>query len=186
VQPKPAVAVPAPAGKKAPAAAKPEKKGAKQAVKKGGKYRLLVGDFAPDKELASVEAKLKKSGIAPVRKNVVTAAEPMNRLFVARFADQVSAEAELGKVKKVTGDAFLIADKDGYLLYAGSFLSADRAAAVQKKLAARGVTSAVRTVKVPVRVTRVIAGSYAGSEDAGRDAARLKKQGIRATIIKLK
>jgi cell division protein FtsN len=110
----------------------------------------------------------------------------MNRIFVSRFADQDNAEAELRKVKKVTGDAFLIADSGGYSLYAGSYLSAGRAAAEQKKLSSRGIKSVIRKVKVTVRVTRVTAGSYASSQDARRDAARLKKLGIRASVIKMK
>jgi SPOR domain len=185
--PKPAVATTVPAGKKIPASAKTEKKGEKQAVKKkGGHFHLLVGDFAPGRSLAAVQAKLKKSGIAPVRKKVITAEEKMNRIFVARFTDQENAEAELHKVKKITGDAFLIADKEGYLLYAGSFLSPVGAAAEQKKLASRGVKSVIRKVKVPVRVMRVTAGSYERSEEAAKDATRLKKMGIRATVVKLK
>jgi cell division protein FtsN len=192
--PKPGVAPAAPAGKQAPAPAKTAEKAEKQAVKKvvkrtvkkGGPFRLLVGDFGPDKTLTSVQATLKKCGISPVRKSVVTAAEPMNRIFVAQFNDQDNAEVELRKVKKITGDAFLIADNSGYSLYAGSYLSAGRAAAEQKKLGSRGVKSVIRKIKVPVRVTRVTAGSFASSEDARRAAALLKKQGVGATVIKMK
>jgi cell division septation protein DedD len=183
--PKPAVAASVPAGKKAPAPA-PAKTGEKTGKKKGGAYRLLVGDFGPDKTLATVLAKLKKSGIAPVRKSVVTANEQMNRIFVGRYTDQDKAETERGMVKKITGDAFLIADNGGYSLYAGSYLSATRAAAEQKKLGARGYKAVIKKVRLPVRVTRVTAGSYAGSSDAHADAAKLKKLGIKATVIKMK
>jgi cell division septation protein DedD len=188
---KPVAAAAAPMAKQQPAPAKTGEKAGKQAgkqavKKRGGPFRLLIGDFGPDKALSSVQAKLKKCGISPVWKKVMTAAEPMNRIFVARYNDQENAEAQLGKVKKITGDAFLIADNGGYSLYAGSYLSADKAAAEQKKLGSRGVKTGIRKVKVPVRVTRVTAGSYASSEEALKAAALVKKHGIRATVIKMK
>ena len=133
-----------------------------------------------------VLAKLKKSGIAPVQTKVVQAVEPMNRLFVAEFDNQDSAEAELQKIRKLNGDAFLLADSGKYILYAGSYLSATKAASEAKKLASRGVTTVVKQARVAVKVTRVTAGSYAGAGEAHSDAARLKKQGISASVVTTK
>jgi cell division protein FtsN len=107
----------------APAAAKPAPKVAKRAVKgKGGPFALQVGDFVPDKAL-EIQAKLKKSGIVPVKIAAVTAPETMNRLEVAQFTDQDAAEAELQKLKQLTADAFMVADSGTYSLYAGSYLT---------------------------------------------------------------
>jgi cell division septation protein DedD len=176
-----------PAAKKEPAPVKPAHKAEKPVEKKkGGTYRLLVGDFVPDKTFSALQSKLKKSGISPVRKSAVTAAEPMNRLFVAEFGDQDSAEAELQKLKKLTGDAFLIPDNGKYILYAGSYFSSSRAAAELKKLSAKGVSPVIRQARVTIKVTRVTAGSYASMAEARNDVARLKKQGIAATVIKTK
>ena len=154
--------------------------------KKGGGYRLLVGDYGPGKPLDAVLAKLKKSGITPVQKKVVQAVEPMNRLFVAEFGDQDSAEAELQKLRKLTGDAFLLPDNGKYILYAGSYLSSGVAASEMKRLASRGVTTVVRQSRVTGKVTRVAAGNYAGTAEARSDAARLKKLGIAASLVKSK
>jgi cell division septation protein DedD len=64
-----------PAAKKEPAPAKPVQKAEKPVEKKkGGPYRLLIGDFVPDKTFDALQSKLKKSGIAPVRKSTVSAA----------------------------------------------------------------------------------------------------------------
>lgn len=176
---------PAPATKKEPAPSKQAKKGVKPAAKKkGGPYHLLIGDFGPDKSLGAVLAKLKKSGISPVRKNTVQAPESMNRLYLEEFADQDTAEAELRKVKKLTADAFLVSDNGKYFLYAGSYLSPERAASEMKKLGAKGVKPAIRKARVTVRVTRVTAGSYASAEEAKKDVRRLRKQGVTATVIK--
>jgi cell division septation protein DedD len=175
------------AQKKEPAPAKLAHKAEKPVVKKkDGPYRLLIGDFVPDKTFAALQSKLKKSGIAPVRKSTVTAAEPMNRLFVAEFGDQDSAVAELQKLKKLTGDAFLIPDNGKYILYAGSYFSSSRAAAELKKLSSRGVNPVVRQARVTIKVTRVTAGSYVSMAEARNDVMRLKKQGIAATVIKVK
>ncbi len=179
VKPAPAAAKPVPAAKPAQKAEKPVAK------KKGGAYRLLIGDYVPgSKSFDAVQAKLKKSCITPVRKSAVQTAEPMHRLYVAEFVDQDEAEAELAKIKKLTVDAFLVYDNGKYLLFGGSYLSPDKAASERKKLAGKGVTSTIRKAQVTVKVTRVTAGSYASSEDARKDAARLKKQGIQATVVK--
>ena len=69
---------------------------------------MLVGDFVPDKTFAAVQAKLKKSGIAPVRITAITAPEPMKRLEVALFTDQNVAEAELQKLNRADGPQFYI------------------------------------------------------------------------------
>jgi cytoskeletal protein RodZ len=183
VAPKPAP--PAQATKKKPAQAKPVQKAQKPVgKKKGGPYHLLIGDFVPDKTFKVVQAKLKKSGIAPVRKSDIKAAEPMNRLYVAEFADQTVAELELQKVRNLTADAFLVPEKDKYYLYAGSYFSSSRAASEQGKLKAKGVSSVIRKVQATIKMTRVTAGSYASPEDARKDIVRLKKQGIKASVVK--
>ena len=188
--PKPAPAPPpasAPPAKKEAAPAKPVQKAEKPVAKKKGRaYRLLIGDYVPGQPVNMVLAKLKKSGIAPVQTKVVQAVEPMNRLFVAEFDNQDSAEAELQKIRKLNGDAFLLADSGKYILYAGSYLSATKAASEAKKLASRGVTTVVKQARVAVKVTRVTAGSYAGAGEAHSDAARLKKQGISASVVTTK
>ncbi len=176
------------AKKEAAPVAKTEKrttKGAKPAAKgKGGRYALLLGDFVPDPTFLAVQAKLKKSGITPVRKSVMTAPEPMSRLFVAQFTDQDTAEAELQKLKQLTADAFLIADSGTYTLYAGSYFTESRTASEMKRLNARGITPVIRKARLAIKVTRVTAGSYASPEEARKDALRLKKQGVSATVVK--
>ena len=175
----------APTAKKEPAPVKTAQKAAKPVEKKkGGPYRLLIGDYVPDQTFKAVQAKLKKSGIAPVRKSEIKAVEPMNRLYVAEYADQTMAEVELQMVRKLTADAFLVPEKDKYFLYAGSYFSSSRAASEQGKLKAKGVKTVIRKAEVPIKVTRVTAGSYASQEDAREDVARLKKHGIKASVIK--
>jgi len=161
-------------------------KAEKPAVKrKPGAYTLLLGDFVQDKTFKDVQAKLKKSGIAPVKKSVVTASEPMNRLFVAQFSDQDRAEAELQKLKKLTADAFLVAEEGAYSLYAGSYLTGARVKAELQRLSVKGIKPLVRKIQLPIKVTRVMAGSYASQEEARRDVQRLKKMGLTTSVVKV-
>jgi cell division protein FtsN len=181
-----AAATPKPAAAKAKPAspARPAPKVAKRAVKgKRGAYSLQVGDFVPDKAFEAVQAKLKKSGIVPVRMIAITAPEPMKRLAVAQFTDQDVAEAEFQKLKKLTADAFLVADDGTYSLYAGSYFSAGRLHSEQRRLGAKGIKTVVKKVQVPIKVMRVSAGSYASAAEARNDEQRLKKLGLTAKVV---
>lgn len=181
---KPAAAAAA-SEKKVTAPAKTAAKAEKPAVKrKGGAYTLLIGDFVSDPTFATVQAKLKKSGVTPVRKSAVTAPETMSRLFVAEFNDQDAAEAELQKLKKLTADAFLIADNGKYSLYAGSYFTEGKLSSEMQRLGAKGVKTAVRKTQATIKVTRVTAGSYGSPEEARKDMQRLKKIGITAKSVK--
>jgi len=177
-------AAPTAPAKKETASAKPVPK--QETVKrKGGVYTILVGDFVPDKTLQTVQAKLKKSGIRPVRNKVITTAEPMNRLFVAELNDQDSAEAELQKLKKITTDAFLVADNGKYLLYAGSYFSEGRKQSELQRLSAKGIKAVVKQTRIPIKVTRITVGSYATTDEAASASKQFKKMGISPKIIKI-
>ena len=168
-----------------PAPAKPAAKVAKKAKKgKEGAYALQVGDFVPDTTFAAVQAKLKKSGIVPVRVTAVTAPETMKRLEVALFTDQNVAEAELQKLMTISSDSFLVADNGTYSLYAGSYFGEERLRYMQRRLSAKGIKTVVRKVQVPIKVMRVSAGSYASAGEARSDEMRLKKLGLTAKVIK--
>ena len=144
---------------------------------------MLVGDYVPDKMFEEVQAKLKKSGIVPVKMTAVTAPEPMKRLAVAQFTDQDTAEAELQKLKKLTSDAFLVADEGAYSLYAGSYFGDGMLRSEQRRLGSQGIKTVVKKVQVQIKVMRVSAGSYASSDEARKDVQRLKKLGLTAKVI---
>lgn len=164
---------------------KPAKKSARAG--RGGIYTLLIGDFVPGQTFAAIQAKLKKSGITPVNRNAITATEPMNRLFIAGFGDQDTAEAELRKLKKQTADAFLVVDNGTYNLYAGSYFSESRLNSEVQRLTASGIKPVVKRaqINIKIKVTRVTAGRFVSAEEAARAVKRLKKHGIAAKVIKM-
>jgi SPOR domain len=179
VVPKSAKETSAPAKKTA--AARSEKKVVKKLT---GSYTLLIGDFVPDKTLTAVLTKLKKNGIDPVKNELVSATEPMNRLYVGEYTDQDIAVAELQKLKKLTEDAFIIAEGSYYSLYAGSYFTASRLKLETIRLAAKGVKTVVRTVPLKIMVTRIRAGNYASLESARKAAHDLNSMGLKVSVVK--
>lgn len=169
---KPAAPVQAAAKKGTPAAAK------------GGRYALRVGAFVAGPTVREALRKLKKAGIAPVAKTVEKKPEPMNRLFVANFSDRNDADAELAKVKKVTGDAFILRENGTFAVYAGSYFLDAKAAAEQDRLYDKGIKTLMKRTKVAVSVTKLTAGAFPSKIEAQKAAARLKKQGLTAMVIK--
>jgi len=145
---------------------------------------LLVGEYVVDKSVAPVQAKLKKLGIGPVAKSKVMRSEPMNRLFLATYDDRQAADAALDKLKKVTGDGFILPENGKYTVYAGSFFLEGRAAVEQDRLYEKGYKLVMKKGTATVPVVRITAGSYASKDDARKDLDRLKKNGIVAQVVK--
>ena len=149
-----------------------------------GVYRLKIGEYVVDKEVKAIEAKLKKLGITPVERHKVSKLEPMHRLFYAEFENHDTALAELQKLKKTVPDAFFVKENDKFVIYAGSYYREGKAAVEQDRLYDKGVKLIMKKAEVSVPVIMLTAGSYPDKNDAQKGAARLKKTGIVATIIK--
>ena len=149
-----------------------------------GSYTLLVGDFVPDKTMAAALATLKKNGITSIKREVVTATEPMNRLLVGEYTDQDAALAELQKLKKLTTDAFIVAENDKFTVFAGSYFTADRLKSESARLSAHGVNTKVMTVHLKIKVTRIRAGSFASLENAKKAAHNLNGKRLKVSVVK--
>jgi cell division protein FtsN len=149
-----------------------------------GRYTLLAGEFASDRETEKVRLKLVKQGITDVSVRKIKKDETMHRLFLADFDSHEAAAAELRKLQPETGSAFILNEKGRYALYAGSYLHERGAAAEQKRLAGKGVKLTLKSVMVALPISEVTAGSYPAIEDAQKEATRLKKKGIVVRVIK--
>jgi hypothetical protein len=179
-----ASAKPAPAVKEGQTKAADTKPAAKQAKPAGGAYTLLVGEYVVEKSVAPVQAKLKKLDIGPVTKTKIKRSEPMNRLFLATYDDRQAAESALDKLKKDTGDGFMLPENGKYTVYAGSFFMEGKAAIEQDRLYEKGYKLVMKKSTAMVPVVRITAGSYASKDDARKDLDRLKKSGIAAQVVK--
>ncbi len=149
-----------------------------------GAYTLLVGDFAIDREFKNSRAKLAKLGVTPVHGMKTEKLEAMHRLFLAEFESHDAAQTEAKKLLKLAPSTFVLEEKGKYAVYAGSYLHEGGALQEQKRLAARGVKLSMKTAKVMIPATRVLAGSFPTSGDAQKAAARLRKKGIEAKVVK--
>jgi cell division protein FtsN len=110
--------------------------------------------------------------------------EPMNRLFVAEYGDHARAAAELAKLKKLERHAFMLREKDKYVLYAGSFYRERSAGAEKERLNRKGISVELRSTSVAVPVVTLTAGAFPTEEAARKAADRLKKKGLSATVEK--
>ena len=103
---------------------KPEKTVAVSASKTGkDKFTLLIGVYVLEKSMATEKAKLKAAGLSPVTGKGPKKMEPMTRLFMGEYDSRAQATEELQKLKKLTGDAFILPGKDKYTVYAGSYFT---------------------------------------------------------------
>lgn len=193
VKPVAAPAKPAQGKDKQPTtAAKPVAKEQKAATDKGkasaGKakadtaaYMINVGEFAAS-EAASVEAKLGKHGIKPV-KTVTQKNRMMTRLFYGAYTDYDTYSNELARLKQAASSAFAIEKNGRYSIYAGSFGSADRAAAEKKRLAAKGVSVELQQASLPLSTVRMSAGPFSSKPAADKAAAKLKGEGLVVKVL---
>lgn len=187
-QPAPAPApAQAPAPAPAPAPAKPLVKPAKAGKKlPKGRYTLLIGVYVLEKSIYDDKARVKKAGLTPVVRKGGHKRITMNRLLLASFADKNRADAELKKLQKVTDGAFILQENGKYAVYAGSYYVEGMAAREQQDtLHKHGITLVKKKVQVTMPVSRMTAGSFASREAAQKEAVRLKKRGLDATVIKM-
>ena len=147
------------------------------------KFTLLIGVYVLDKSMAYEKAKLKSAGLTPVTDKGPIKMEPMSRLFVAEFDNRAQATDELLKLRKITGDAFILPGKDKYAVYAGSYFDKERAESELSRLQKQGVKSVLQKTTAPVSTKRLTAGSFSTRKEAEEKSLSLKKLGINAVII---
>jgi hypothetical protein len=150
---------------------------------KQGAFVLLVGEYAKDRELKIAKEKLEKVGISQFETKKIKKTEIMHRIFLADFDDNHSADTELQKLKQLTDGAFSLKENGRFAVYAGSYLHEKGAIAEQKRLADKGVNLSIKKANVVMQINELTAGSYSSSEDARKEADRLKKQGIKVRVI---
>ena len=149
------------------------------------RYVLEIREDLAESEMAPVMAKLKQAGVGHVVKRQTQKVEPMHRLFLADFANRDEALEELGRLKLVSSDAFMLNENCRYMVYAGSYLRERKAAVEQNRLLAKGVRLLIRSATAQVAVVKVRAGSFADQASAEKAAKSLKKEGLWAKVVKI-
>lgn len=154
--------------------------------KTAGQFTLLIGEFVPDKQFAVIQAKVRKVVGPSLVTTSLQKVEPMHRLFIGEFPDYESAAAELQKLKPLSSDAFMIEKAGKYQLFAGSYFGTALVEKQKQRLAAKGVNVQVQKAEVSVRVIKLTAGRFASSSDAKKAVEKLRKDGIKASVISRK
>ncbi|BCS53033.1 SPOR domain-containing protein [Geobacter sp. SVR] len=165
-------------------AQKPAKKPVAGSAAPAGKWTVVVGNYILEDAMATDLARVRKAGFKASVQPGVRKKAPMNRLFLAEFADRHAAQAELEKLKRYTSDAFIVDQGDKHAVYAGSYLLDSRAASEKERLAAAGLTVAVRHVEVPIPSKNLITGVFADKGAAETAVRKLKEAGLSGAYIR--
>jgi len=184
---KPAPA-PAPAPTSAPAAAKAAP--AKTAVPKAqapnaaeaGAYVVQAGAFALQANLEEAEAIVRRLGYEP-RVRTVQRMAPMTRLRVGVFP-AAEAQARLQKLAAAAPDAFILKRGGEAVVYAGSFLSLDRARRAADRLYAEGIPVEEEAVEAEVTLSLLSFGSFADRSSARETADLARQAGLEVFVSK--
>jgi cell division septation protein DedD len=190
--PKPApapakAAMPAkPTAPKPAAVAKPaEPSGEEKPAKSAGKFTLLVGEFPEGKLLNEVKASIKKAGVGPLHIKAGKTTKQMHRLVVGEYTEHDAALAEVQKLKKKGVDAFMGESGDKYVVFAGSYLYADRAEVERDRLLKLGMNATIVKNEINIRLAKVSAGTFPTAEKAQAAADKLKAKGLTTDVVEL-
>ena len=114
--------------------------------------------------------------------------DPKRRASQPDEAD-LTLHARITELRKIGASAFAVTLDNGQVwrhedAHLGSYLREGRAAVEQDRLYEKGYKLVMKKTTAPVPVARLTAGRYASKDEAGKDIARLKKQGIAAHVVK--
>ncbi len=190
--PAPAVAAPQPAPEKivvpqaTPAKARVEKElaeGKKKSpsVAVAPRYQVQVGAFLLGSNLHEASKKLQALGFE-ARQSETTRKTSMVRLKYGQF-NEAEGRLKLAELKAVDGDAFLLHEEGKLGVYAGSYLSLDKARHYADILWEKGIKVEEVTVEVEVPLHRLSFGAFPDKPSALAAAEKAKQAGLDAQII---
>lgn len=182
VKPAAAAAKPATVPAKTAKAAKPASKAAAAAKSSAGPWTVVVGSYMLEDAMAADLARVRKAGLQAAVKPGDRKKAAMHRLFLAEYPDRASAQAALDKLKKNTSDAFVLGQGGKYAVYAGSYLLDSRAASEKERLAAAGYLLTMKNAEVPIQSKSLTAGTFTDKKAADAAVAKLKAEGLKATL----
>lgn len=147
------------------------------------RYTLSIGEFENQSAMSDAIKRINRAGLVPIVKSGPEKTKVIIRLHVADFQDQKSAQREIAKLRQLKLDGFFINGKEGkYSVYTGSYRDRKQALLEQERLAALGVTTVLQGAIIPRATHLLTVGSFTSREAAVEHAAKLKKQGLKATI----
>ncbi len=178
---------PAADGAKKPASAVQAKLESGSKAKKAvtGSWMVVVGNYVLGEALSADMGRVRKAGFIPVVKPFDRKKTTMNRLFVSEFNDRETAQSTMGKLKRLTSDAFVIEQGGRFAVYAGSYLQSESANSEKERLKAAGFTTTLTQADIAIPSQRLSIGPFKSKNDADAALARLKSSGIKASISQI-
>lgn len=153
------------------------------ASRASGSYYLVVGTYVLKPTVSADKARLEKAGLRPEITPGEKKAQAMNRLLIADVSSRAVAQAELQRVKKESSGAFMVTENGKYLVYAGSYYTAERAGEEQKRLREKGFMPIVKAAPVPVSTYVLKVGRYTSRVAAEKDISRLQGMGFKPRVV---
>ncbi len=139
-------------------------------------FALTAGSFLYRNSLEQARALIEKLGYK-VDSSQSMEPHEVTRLRVGLYGRPL-AEKRLAEVKRISDGAFIVAEEGKFAVYAGSFLSLDKARRLADMLYQKGVRVDERQVKVDLPRTTLRFGEFVERSEARKIMKKLEKMGM--------
>ncbi|MCM2266104.1 MAG: SPOR domain-containing protein [Desulfuromonadales bacterium] len=191
--PKPAAPTPAAASAAAPVpAAKPTEAKAAPAAKPaavkvaptaiGGPWLVEAGTYLNASALKSAEKKIRGLGYEP-QVSTTQKTVHMTRLRMGSFPEGEVKEA-LAYARGIAPDAFSLRSGGNFTVYAGTFTNPQNVREMTERLVSEGVQVEEEPIEVKRTISLLRFGGFADQSAAAEAAAKARKAGIAAEVVK--
>jgi cell division septation protein DedD len=148
-------------------------------------FALTAGSYLYKSNVNRVNRQVEKLGYKTTTSQSFESHE-MTRLLVGRYPKSL-AKKRLAKIQKFSDGAFIVAEGGKYVVYAGSFLSLDKARRLADLLYQQGVKTEERQAMVDLPRTTLRFGGFATRAEARKVVQKLEKLGVeRLRIVPFK
>jgi hypothetical protein len=176
----PPPAKPAPADIPPPVVSKATAKAAPAAS--GGPWQVEAGTYLNPSDLKTAKNTVRRLGYEPkvsTRDKVVR----LTRLRLGSYPESEAKEA-LARIRATAPDAFTLRTGSDFTLYAGTFADQQNVREVLGRLSGAGIQAEEEPVEVKRTISLLRFGGFASQADADKAAAKARKAGIAAEVVK--
>ena len=147
-----------------------------------GHYSVISGAFLLASSIADTEKALHKLGFQP-RRTPIRRDVAMTRLKVGTYTP-AEAAAKVASLAKLAPDSFILIRDGKATVYAGSYLILDQARIFADHLYLKGVRVEEEPATVKETLQEISFGDFADRQAADAAAAKARKAGLEATVVK--
>jgi hypothetical protein len=141
-----------------------------------------AGTYLNASALKSAEKKIRALGYEP-KVSTLQKSVRMTRLRLGTFSEGEVKEA-LAYARGIAPDAFSLRSGDSFVVYAGTFANAQNIREMTERLVSEGVQVEEEPIEVKRTISLLRFGGFADQSSAGEAAAKVRKAGIAAEVVK--